>query len=113
LHIALTTGQELTTQAAVQVWFEGGSFEMDRCEVAYNDDDLSDVFTWMGYTCANADSDSSMFAMGPSGIRWQPGNTLCLYDCRSLEQVATACIKAIDPCTDQSALEVSAPAQGA
>lgn len=41
----------LTENAVVlQLWTEGGSFLMNRCEVAYNDDDLSDIFCWLGYT---------------------------------------------------------------
>ena len=38
----------------LQMWFEGASFIADSCEAANNDDDLSDIFTYMGYTCANA-----------------------------------------------------------
>ncbi len=81
---------------------------MDRCEVAQNDDDLSDVFTWMGYASENAGSDSSVFALAWGGVGWQPGHPVSIYNCHTLELVGKAHIKAVTACDDKSALEVRA-----
>lgn len=88
---------------AVQVWYEGGSFMMDRCEVAYNDDDLSDIFTWLGFTVANASSGRHVLCSGPG---WPPGHELTFYDCRTLETVGVARLKSREECRDKAALEV-------
>lgn len=90
----------------LQIWYEGGSFMADGCEVANNDDDLSDVFTYMGYACANAGTDRSIFAQSGSSIRWLPGNTLKFYDCQSLEALGEARLTAIENCSDKAAFEV-------
>ena len=77
---------------------------MDRCEVAYNDDDLSDIFSWLGYTIQNAHgSDSAIFALAQP---WEPGQELRIYDCRTLKIVGCSCIKSNTPCKDAAALEV-------
>ncbi|CAL5222169.1 g4495 [Coccomyxa viridis] len=90
-----------------QVWYEGGSFIADGCEAANNDDDLSDIFTYMGYTCANAQgSDNSILGHCGAGMRWLPGNRLKLYTCQSLEVVGEATVKAVERCTDKAAYEV-------
>lgn len=80
---------------------------MDRCEVAYNDDDLSDIFSWLGFTTANAGSASSIYAIAQE---WQAGQHLHIYDCRNLETVGRAVIKSIDHCKDEAALEVQSDA---
>ena len=88
----------------VQVWYEGGSFMMDRCEVAYNDDDLSDIFTWLGVSVANASSGCChVLSSGPG---WAPGHELTFYDCRTLETVGVARLKSREECRDKAALEV-------
>lgn len=88
----------------LQVWFQGGSFIMDRCEVAYNDDDLSDIFSWLGYTIQNAHgSDSAIFALAQP---WEPGQELHIYDCCTLETLGRSSIKSNTPCKDAAALEV-------
>ena len=87
----------------MQVWYEGGSFMMDRCEVAYNDDDLSDIFTWLGFTVANASSGRHVLSSGPG---WAPGHELTFYDCRTLETIGVARLKSKEECRDKAALEV-------
>ena len=87
----------------MQVWYEGGSFIMDRCEVAYNDDDLSDIFTWLGFTVANTSSGRHVLSSGPG---WAPGHELTFYDCRTLETVGVARLKSKEECQDKAALEV-------
>ena len=86
-----------------QVWFEGGSFIMDRCEVAYNDDDLSDIFSWLGFTIANAGSDDAIHALGQP---WQTGYELQFYDCKTLESLGTACITRYTEPGDETAKQV-------
>ena len=88
----------------VQLWNEGGSFLMDRCEVAYNDDDLSDIFCWLGYTAGNAGADTAIFALAGSGQSWAAGQELRIYDCRSVELVGNANIKEVVESKDEAAL---------
>ena len=77
---------------------------MDRCEVAYNDDDLSDIFTWLGVSVANASSGCChVLSSGPG---WAPGHELTFYDCRTLETVGVARLKSREECRDKAALEV-------
>ena len=76
---------------------------MDRCEVAYNDDDLSDIFTWLGFTVANARSSRRVLSSGPG---WALGHELTFYDCRTLKTVGVACLKSKGECRDKAALEV-------
>ena len=76
---------------------------MDRCEVAYNDDDLSDIFTWLGFTVANDSSGCRVLSSGPG---WAPGHELTFYDCRTLETVGVAHLKSKTECRDKAALEV-------
>ena len=81
---------------------------MDRCEVAYNDDDLSDIFSWLGFTTANAGSARSIYAIAQE---WQAGQHLHIYDCRNLETVGRAVIESIDHCKDEADVEVSSDAK--
>ena len=89
-----------------QIWTDGmaerGNFSMDRCEMAWNDDDLSDIFSWLALTAANAGSGYSLYASGSS---WSPGKELRIFDLRSLELVGTASIKSVEPIEDQTALQ--------
>ena len=89
-----------------QIWTDGmrerGDFSMDRCEMAWNDDDLSDVFSWLALSAANAGSDCSLYASGSS---WSPGKELRVYDMRSLEHIGSAAIKSMEPVEDQAALQ--------
>ena len=92
----------------MQVWYQGGSFIADGCEAANNDDDLSDVFTYMGYACANAGSASSIFVQSGFGIGWLPGNTLRFFDVQNLEPVGEARLKTLEISKDTAAFEVGA-----
>ena len=87
------------------MWFGGGSFIADGCEVGNNDDDLSDVFTYMGYTCANAGSESSIYVQCGFGIGWLPGDTLRFYDCKTLELIGEAKLTTLECSEDKPAFE--------
>ena len=52
---------------AWQIWFQGGRSIIACCEVACIYDDLSDIFSWLGYTIHNHHcSDSAISALNQS-----------------------------------------------
>ncbi|CAL5221970.1 g4252 [Coccomyxa viridis] len=89
---------------AFQIEYLGGSFEMDRSEVSYSHDDLSDLFSVVGWTTANGQTSDTIWAcLFP---HWQPGWELLLYDAVSLELRGTAKIVSIDTPGNETAMDV-------
>ena len=98
------TMNALTTSANVQIAYLGGSFQMDRSEVSYSHDDVSDLSSTIGWTTANGrTSDTIWTSVFPP---WKTGQQVSLYDAHSLERRSTAKIISIDSCKNQTALHV-------
>ena len=76
-----------------QIEYDGGSFAMDSCEVAYNWDDLTDVYGAMGWSASNGQTDDTIWA---SSGNWQPGQDLVIYNGDTLELEGAAKIVSLD-----------------
>ena len=77
---------------------------MDRSEVSYSHDDLSDLFSVVGWTAANGQTSDTIWAtLSPP---WQPGQEVSLYDAHSLELRGTAKIISINSPKNATALDV-------
>ena len=87
----------------VQIIYQGGSFSMDRSEVAYNWDDLSDLFNYVGWTNANNQTTKTIWAALEAG--WQPGQTISLYNAYTLQLISTATIVSVNNTANQTALD--------
>ncbi len=77
---------------------------MDRSEVSYSFDDLSDLFSVVGWTTANGQTSDTIWAS--LSAHWQPGQDLLLYDAHSLELQGTAKIISIDSPKNATAMDV-------
>ena len=91
-----------------QITYRGGSFHMDRSEVSYNQDDLSDLSSISGYTAPGAGDGSTIWVL--TGMLWLATWEMVFYDAHSLEELGRRRIVDFGDCKedckeDQDALK--------